>query len=297
MTWYLYQWTFQLKSPLHIGFHKVMHFFRTRPYVPAKLLWGALTAKLTPILGTCDYQRVGNFIKKAMHFSYLYPYVDGKLYLPKYTENGFMFGSLAFNKFEKKFISSMASTAIEAESLTAEEGMFHEIEFISPFTIDNGESVFMKGLLWIREFSENGIRLYKRDDNIHIKNDTSEVRLKEDVLNRLQMGGEQKYGFGLLELEELIKSDNLTEFCGRWEDGNELKLKLNSNDPIWSHVLHGGGVNIKGNIEPLIGRDWDTDKGAGKKLTYHGLCWTPGSILITDTTFRIIDFGLWEVSP
>lgn len=304
MTWYLYSWSFRLKTPLHVGFHKVMHFFRTRPYVPGKLLWGALTAKLTPMLGVNDYQKVGDFLKKAIRFGYLYPCVDDQFFLPKYTEDGLVFCSLSKNEFEKKFISSMASTAIDSDSLSAEEGMLHEVEFINPYTIDDGKPVLMKGLLWIlvenhgneREFSENGFNIIRNHGKIFIKYNGLDIDFKDELANSFQVGGERKYGFGLLELKKLDEYNNKTlgEFSGEWfEKGGEVHLKLTSNDPIWSHASHSNNIDIKGNIEPIVGRDWD-NKGSGRKLNaQHELFWSPGSILNEDKNFKITDFGLW----
>jgi len=301
MSWQVYEWKFRLKSPLHIGFHKIMHFFKTRPYVPGKLLWGALTAKLTPMLGINDYQKVGEFLKKIIRFGYLYPYVEEKLYIPQYTEEGLKFGSLNQNDFEKKFISSMASAAIEAESLTAEEGMLHEVEFISPYTIDDGKPVYLpvylKGLLWLREFAENGIRLSRSNDELIIIHNEASFNFKGHLANRFQIGGERKYGFGLVELKELdeISINEFKGWSGKWnEKDKEVYISLNSNDSVWSHILHSNNLNIKGNIEPLVGRDWEATKGAGRKLTSYGLFWHPGSILCEDRTFKITEFGLWE---
>ncbi len=299
MTWHLYSWTFRLKSPLHVGFHKVMHFFRTRPYVPGKLLWGTLTSKLTPMLTINDYQKVGNFLKKALRFSYLYLHVDEKIYVPKYTKEGLKFGFLSQSEFEKKFISSTASTAIDAYSLSAEEGMLHEVEFINPYTIDDGKPVFLKGLLWVMDFSENGFSINRSNEKILIKYNSREVDFKKKLANRLQVGGERKYGFGLLELEEFqeVNSKEIDDFPGKWsKSGNDIHLSLNSNDPIWSHASCSKNINIKGDIEPLVGRNWETNKGSGRELNSLGLFWSPGSILNEDIIFKIIEFGLWEVN-
>ena len=158
MSWYLYSLTFKLKSPMHIGFHKVMHLFRTRSYVPAKPFWGALTARLTRMLESDNYKEVGEFLKKTMRLSYLYIYdkETNVIFIPKYTDEGLKFGNLPEKElllieFEKKFISSLTSTSIEPYSFTAEEGMLHEVEFISPYTMDGGKQVFLKGLLWISD--------------------------------------------------------------------------------------------------------------------------------------------------
>lgn len=115
----------------------------------------------------------------------------------------------------------------------------------------------------------------------------------------LQIGGERKYGFGQLKLENLVEvnDQNLESlgFNGRWEeDKEEIRLELKKDESIWSHVKYNSDLKIKGSIEPVVGRDWG-NKGAGRKLKSHGLCWVPGSVLLEDKTFKITeDFGLWE---
>jgi CRISPR/Cas system CSM-associated protein Csm3 (group 7 of RAMP superfamily) len=278
-----------------------MHFYRTRPYVPGKPLWGALTAKLTPLLGLDDYQKVGEFLKKVIRPGYLYPYIESneksELYYPKYTEKGLMFGLLSKYEFEKRFISSMASTAIEAQSLTAEDGMLHEVEFISHYTIDDGKPVFMSGFIWVREFSENDISLSIKDEVI-ITCLEKKVKFKDQLANRLQLGGERKYGFGLVELHKIveIKDPKFNELPGEWKEENgEVCISLKRDDPIWAHVKHFENLKIKGDIELLVGREWDPDKGAGQKPPKSSdLCWTPGSILCEDRTFKVDEFGIWR---
>ncbi len=297
MTWHLCAWTFQLKSPLHIGFHKIMHLFRTRPYVPSRVIWGALTSKVTPILGINDYQKVGTFLKKAMRFGYLYPCVEDKFFFPKYTEKCLMFGSLSQNEFDKKFVSSMASASIDSDSMSAEEGMLHEVEFINPYTIDEGKPVFLKGLVWIRKIAENKLSITTQSNNFSINHNGVDI----DFMNKpveLQIGGERKYGFGLMELKEIkeINNNKLELFAGEWfEKNDEINLSLTEGDAIFSH-LKFDNINIKGNIEPLVGRDWDTvsNKGSGRKLSNLGLCWSPGSILNERKIFKVNELGLWE---
>ncbi len=299
MTWQLYAWTFQLKSPLHIGFHKIMHLFRTRPYVPSRVIWGALTSKVTPILGTNNYQKLGTFLKKSMRFGYLYLCVEDKFFLPKYTEKGLMFGSLSQSEFEKKFISSMASAPIDSDSMSTEEGMLHEIEFINPYTIDEGKPVLLKGLLWIREFSEDMLSTTIESDNFFIRYNDIKIDFKNQPID-FQVGGERKYGFGLIKLKEIKKIINskLEPFAGEWDGKNtDIRLSLKKGDAIFSH-LEFENINMNGNIEPLVGRDWDTDsnKGSGRKLRTLGLCWSPGSILNEVKTFKVNEFDLWEIT-
>ncbi|MHA1252229.1 MAG: RAMP superfamily CRISPR-associated protein [Candidatus Helarchaeota archaeon] len=298
MGWNLYSIKFKLKSPLYIGFHKVMHFFRTRLYVPAKPFWGALTAKLTRRLNLTDYGKVGEFLKKTIRFSYFYLSDENNVFIPRYTIKGMKFGDLMQMDFEKRYISSIASAAIESYSHTAEEGMLHEVEFISPNVINDGKSVFLKGLLWILEFSDNRFSIFINDDDIIIEYNNNHVKFSE-LINTLQIGGERKYGFGFLKIEGKPKKESYNDltklgFFGKWkENGNEILLLVKKDDPIWSHVKYSSDLMIKGCIEPIVGRDWN-NKGAGKKLSVYGLYWAPGSILMSEETFKITpNFGLW----
>jgi hypothetical protein len=275
-----------------------MHFFRTRAYVPAKPFWGALTAKLTPQFQLIEYEKIGNFLKKVMRFGYLYISDGDEVFIPQYTEEGLKFGNLSQIGFEKRFISSLASATIESSSFTAEEGMLHEVEFINPYTINDGKPVFLRGLLWVSESSEGGLSVVVEGDNFSIAYNNVQVNFSE-LIHTLQVGGERKYGFGQLKLKNLekIDGDDLKDlrFIGKWkEDRNGIKLELEEGDPVWSHVKHASDLKIKGSIEPIVGRDWNS-KGVGRKLSTYGLCWAPGSILIEDKTFKITqDFGLWE---
>jgi len=300
MSWHLYSLTFRLKSPLHIGFHKVMHLFRTRAYVPAKPFWGALTAKLTRSLKSSNYREVGEFLKNAMRFGYLYLFDGNVVFIPKYTDEGLKFSNLPQIEFEKRFISSQASTSIEPYSFTAEEGTLHEVEFISPYEIqeEKPKPVFLKGLLWVSKRSEEKLVVQINEDNFSITDGKTEVMFS-DLADTLQIGGERKYGFGQLKLVEFKKVNDYDldhlGFKGRWrESKDEIRLELKKSDFIWSHAKYNSDLKIKGSLEPVVGRNW-SDNSAGRELRSHGLCWVPGSILIEDQTFKITeDFGLWE---
>jgi hypothetical protein len=283
---------------MHIGFHKVMHLFRTRPYVPARPFWGALTAKLTRSLESSDYREIGEFLKRVVRFGYLYISDGNDVFIPRYTDEGLKFGNLPQIEFEKRFISSLASTSIEPYSFTAEEGMLHEVEFISPYTIGDGKQVFLKGLLWVSDNSEENLRVQIDENDFSITDGNKNVKFSE-LADTLQIGGERKYGFGQVKLGEIVKVNDKDlaplGLNGRWEeDGNEIRLKLKENEFVWSHVKYDSDLKIKGTIEPVVCRDWN-DKGAGRELKTYGLCWVPGSVLEEDSEFVITkEFGIWE---
>lgn len=301
MSWYVWSWKFRLESPLHVGFHKVMHLFRTRLYVPGRVLWGAVTAKLTPILGLNDYTMVGDVIKNSICFGYLFPYFNDKIYLPEFTERGICWGSSKKEEVEQQILSVTASTAVESSTLAAEEATLHEIEFISPYQIPCGAPVYLKGILWVREYSRNGIQVVIDEDNkeIFFESASGNAGLFSQIVDRLQIGGERRYGFGLIKHVKgslyRLSDGSFGEFPGEQENRARLpKVKLEEGRSFWTH-LKLGNVQVCGDVEPLTGREWSPIKGPGRDLIHHGLFWTPGSILKDkDRVFKVHPFGWWE---
>lgn len=303
MRWGLYKWTFRLKSPLYIGYHKVFHFYRTRYYVPAKIIWASITAKLADLCGISDYGKIGEFLKKAMRFSYLYLLADNQLYLPSYTKEGIKLGRILQHDFEKKFISSQAFSSIDPYSFTAEEGMLHEVEFINPYTINEGKPVFLKGLVWIRNYANDILTICSEKDALKIKSPNRNIDFRDQVIRYLQIGGERKYGFGLIEIEEFEKISEKKDlesegFHGNWQVRNDdILIELSQNKPVWAHIKNSNSLQIKGDIELLIEREWDSEKGAGRNIRSHGICWVPGSIVVgNNTKFKVTEFGIWELT-
>lgn len=293
MSWSLYSATFRLVSPLHIGYHKIMHLMCTRFYVPARTFWGALTVRLVQKTGVSGYEKAGQFLKGQMRFGYLY-FSDGKkLFIPQYTEEGLKLDQMHLHEFEKKYIRSISTTAIDAYSLSAEEETLHHLEYINPRGMGDSSPLFLKGLLWVRleNFSE-------QDNDLSFMYEGIQLRLSE-LMQFLQIGGERKYGFGQVELAELRKISDpkleAEEFCGEWCGEKSVNVTIPKGKPVWAHVEYVPGLKMKGEIEIFMGREWSQSKGAGKNVSSHGLCWVPGSVVEKNTvTFEVTDLGIWK---
>jgi len=291
----------KLKSPLHIGTYKISNFDPTRFYVPGKVLWGALTATITHNLYSRDYLGVGNFLSTFLKFGYYFPSMindDGyeEIFYPKYTLKGLQYGNLSEVEFKSQFISSQASAAIDPYSKTSEEKMLHEMEFINSHTIVSDDEVsnqiFLKGLLWIKEAKTQDYKLEVIDNYIHFKNVDIDINIHTDLKNLLQIGGERKYGFGIIELEKLDENYGLFQFD--WEERNrEILIYMEKNSYVWAHVEHNEKLKIKGNIEPFVSRVWGED-GAGIMIEQHAYHWVPGSQIFEDIKFKICKYGIWK---
>lgn len=279
MTWKAYRVMFKLKSPMHIGCGKVGNVQRTRPYVTGRAFWGALTMRLTrdkyakenkPATKSENYQIIGDKVNKLLGFSYFYPAISQseQISYPWDKEN----------QFRHRFLSSYTSTALVYPQQAADEGLLHEVEFLSPRTLDEGKQVYLIGYV------------FEKDDS------TLKWR---DACTRLQMGGERGYGWGMVELiGEPVETQALfgeqVTFNG---DGDQPIIQ---SETLLAHTL-STGLSATGEIEPMVGREWRShnlkNRFAGQHIEkFCDPCWVPGSTMKQSQKFVIQDFGIWKLS-
>jgi len=263
MTWTPYLVSLRILSPLHIGWRKIGNLQQTRPYVTAKTLWGALTARLVRDQGDTNYQEIGDKVDEELRFTYFYPSLTrDRVEIWPWDNNS--------KRFSWMYLGSYGSVATKEN--IAEEGMLHEIEYISPRS-RNDEEVYLIGYIIEKE----GCKLNWR------------VALK-----RIQIGGERGYGWGRIEL---IDDPKKTETCFDYnidDEENSPQITVPKGNPILSHAL-ADGLNCKGTIEPLVGRETDENKGFGGVISRAEICWMPGSIVRANKIFNIYSKGILEL--
>ena len=196
--WQPYHIVFKLLSPLHIGYRKMANIQYTRRYVPAKTVWGALTAAIAKSRNNEGYLQLAEELKTHLRFSYFFlterrereddskPWIP---LIPHYQTDGLYFGPYRKNEFERKFLDSYASTAITPGVRSAEAESLHEIEILTNYTKDTHESIYLTGYIFAEADAEN-----LPDWQIHIQN--------------IRLGGERKYGFGRLQFVSLTQEKN-----------------------------------------------------------------------------------------
>lgn len=281
MTWRAFEVILRLCSPLHIGCGKVGNLQRTHPYVTGRVLWGALTMRLTRdtfqgrggATDSSQYRKIGEQVHRDLAFTYLYPALNSdasyQVVWPWEDES----------TFRRRFLSSYQGTALSYPQQSAAEGMLHEVEFISPHTLDTGEAVFLKGYV----FEKEGCALNW-----------------QSALKRLQMGGERGYGWGDVELVNAPQSDHdhlfggLVTFKG---DGDVPAVHLPAGGRLLAHTV-AGALPVAGDVEPLVGREWRSDntrrRYVGQHVEFSGLCFAPGSVVNQDYDFEVGNFGVWQ---
>jgi len=283
MSYTIYQIILRLHSPLHIGCREVGYLRRTRPYVSGRALRGALVNRVgrnQNIRGEepgDPFRAVSKTFAQYLTFTYFYPALneDGKwkVCFPWEDEAD----------FRRRFLSSYTSTALTYTQQTAAEGLLHEIEFISPRTLDTGEPVYLMGYVFVQE-----------------------ERLKKEkydwvgALRRLQLGGERGYGWGDARLVE--KSDPVTDrLFGKISFKTDEKrpvLALKENEAVLAHTS-AQNATLSGPVEPMVGREWRADKGSqkhiGQHLAYNGVCFAPGSRTRQPSQFILGEGGYWQM--
>ena len=265
MPWQSYRVVWRLRSPLRVGWRSVGNLQQTRPYVPGKVVWGALTARLTRDLGNgADgkaYRTVGKRLQATMRFGYFWPTTAPPA--PRYPWN-------EPAQFTYDFLASMMSTALDYESISAEEGSLHEAEYLRPYTPE-GQRVYLTGFLWVDEeaLAQSGFPW-------------------QTALKHVLLGGERRYGWGRVHLESLEALPHPDI-----DDPDAFSWKK---DRLPAHVLatEEAAAMLQGPVEPLMG--WEMLPDGRKSFPLEAqLAFQPGTKVKTKSAnFRIGSYGVWE---
>jgi len=321
--WACYKVYLEAKAPIHIGYGaKLGVVDRTRYYIPAKNVWGALTSLIAKSImenyNPKVYQRIGEFLNENIKFSYFYPVeykrANGKIHIqqvfaPWYKKDGLKFGvckykkAISLEEFERIFISSFVSTAIDKTSKSAEEGSLHEIEFIrDKIKCETVKPTIFMGYFFVKDTSQK-IEVEMHDLGISFTiSFTDSIEVNGVKLNEIWVGGERNYGFGKVKiLLEKSSNEEVDLFgSGMLVDTAKKRLTISSRSEYMIALSHVNVENlgaklIRGDIEPLVGREWN-ERGSGQKISQVAkICITPGSQFVCDKALSIGNFGIWEV--
>ena len=266
MTWSVLRWVWRLEAPLFVGMPPAGALNRCRPYVPARALWGAVTAEMarsTSGENFPDYAHVGDEVKRSYRFTYLFPAEkrdNGFLaWLPKFEKEKSLRWclqdseeSLSDRDFRRRLLDSRHGTAIAPESDSALEGSLRHTECINPWWCDSnrqGETAAPVLLLGY---------VFWKDRDRH--------RQLQDI-ETLFIGGDTRYGLG--KIRRIDTSSNDTAVFGKQVrlDGEDPEIESNI---IWGHAPEDDKTDMQGAKELLGG--WD------RNSPWKGeVAWAPGS--------------------
>lgn len=267
--WNSHRITFELLSPLHVGRRKIGNVIDTRPYVPGRAIWGALTARITRDEQGDNYEAVGKAVHEELAWTYFFPSTRSE------DVSVWPWGN-SRREFEWLYLGSYASTALE-EGHTADEGTLHEIEYIAPRT-RCGSQVYLVGYFFVRDGSAL---------NWH------------GALAHMQLGGERAYGWGRTRLVGTSPAEGSCFGVCAINDvsGERPVLRLPRDHVLLAHACDPDTQRYDGVIEPLVGRETDTKTaGFGAHPSAAVVCWAPGTKTLREQDFRIGPYGIWHAA-
>lgn len=295
MNWSLHRWVWLIEAPLFIGMAPAGALNRCRLYVPARAVWGAMTAELARAeAGDAepDYKRVGDDLWRNARFTYLFPaeQVDGSwhAWLPEYkTGKGLVWiredqpPAAGTNSptddrlFRRWLIGSRPGTAIDPDTGSVADGSLRETECVSSQWRPSapGEPagpVALVGYVFLRDMDRYG-------------------NLCD--ISTLFLGGDTRYGLGRVKRAEIGQTDVVF--------GSQAVC--NAADPLVISprlLAHGKTTRkLRGAGEMLAG--WDHMKlstGA-----YSVPYWIPGSVIQnvgeSQVEWTIDKNGIWRDPP
>ena len=293
MTWTAYKWVWRLEAPLFLGMPPAGALNRCRLYVPARALWGAITAETSRLKNANDfpdYAKCGEYIASNLRFTYLFPAEKrGDLlyvWLPKYeTKKGLVWhcneSELPDRDFRRRLLDSRPGTAIAPESDSASEGTLRETECINPWWRDancqeESSAVLLLGYVFLRDDLPRNNDFWEQLNNI----------------DTIFVGGDTRYGLGkICRIDWRDISDDLSVFGkGVRLDGENPEIQ---SDIVWGHALEanlGHNQSSQGSKELFGG--WNQDK-----LWEKQLAWVPGSTFKRQEKWWSIDkngYWIWK---
>jgi hypothetical protein len=303
--WEALRVVFRADSPIHIGWHDLGVIQRTRYYIPARAVWGAMVAGYAarnrgggvPEIYHSAQERLGSCFRSTCFFPKCG--VDGDPMRPRYLDeetdrgrHGLYYGGLPPAQFEARWIASQTSTAIEASCLAAEDRALHESEYISrvarPAKGDysagfENRQLYFEGYVLFRE--------------------PLKAPAIKDALDVCTVGADRGYGWGRLKLvpRDEAKPD-IFGFALDGEVGGNPALKPATAPfylPAHLHVDRTEERGLAGDLEVLSGRDWSARGGAGQQLVQARLCWAPGTCGSGDPSkwrFALGPEGMWTLA-
>ncbi len=289
MTWSLYRWVWQLQSPLFAGVPPAGTLNRCRLCIPARTMWGALTAEVARLRKGVfpDYEVVGQEMKERVRFTYLYPAErvrgEWRAWLPCYKEDkGLCWRQensndrsepLSNRAFRMRLLDARPGTAIDPDTRSAADGTLHETECIQPYWRDGtspNSPVAMVGYVFVRS-----------DDSLW-----DEI----GKLDTLFVGGDTRYGLGHLRRAGWVEAENVFGMRTYLSDGD---FPIVESDCVFAHSV--GICCMKGALEVLAG--WDRPSDDRLLLIHPNPLWVPGSACANSggkTKWAIDAGGIWR---
>lgn len=294
MSWSLFRWVWQLDGSLHVGMPPAGSLNRTRLYVPARALLGALTAELSrreAVNGRePQYESVGGSLRRDYRFTYLFPAEEveatWQAWLPTYRDAlGLAWAredqpeqAVGDRLFRRRLLSTRPGTSIEASTDAADDGSLRETECIEAHWRDDrgrdAGAVAMVGYAFIH--------------TAKARDKYPPERRRLDGVDAIFVGGDTRYGLGRLHRVAVDLLKDGKAFGGAVVLDADLPQVESST--AWAHAH--ARAPLLGALELLGG--WD--RGSIRSLDQAAPLWQPGSRSKSLIRWSIELDGLWRAT-
>ncbi|MBO8141208.1 MAG: hypothetical protein H0Z37_03370 [Firmicutes bacterium] len=299
MSWQLFRWAWRLEAPVFVGAPPAGSLNRCRLYIPARAVWGALTAERARLdlgmsnRGLAAYQDVGEELRRHFRFTYLYPAERvgeaWRAWLPTYEprlglcwqrEDRSADAPVPDRVFRCRLLHTRPATAIDPKSDSAASGSLRETECLETrWRDERGEDagpVALVGYVFAKESAGT----------------PSPGIDRLTPIRRLFLGGDTRYGLGRVSRKAPDSVNPVDRVFG-------CRVELDGEEPVvhskiaLAHAL--AEAQMSGALEVVSGWDFGQQTTLDKK---GAPLWRPGSHVRAFNgkgRFRIDPCGIWHL--
>jgi len=243
MSWY--KVTFKQIQPIHLGYKKHGVINETRVFITGQMMWGALVNAYGRVKNwnSDEYEQNQTLFENISCF---YPMIDNEVLYPKFEEGEFYLGNYSENEFRKNYTTTLLSTAINPNTRNAKDESLHELDVILP-----------NNIYWVG---------YVQCD-----------KMKLEELKEIYIGGDSRYGLGLIKLEEIIEESYAQNpIKGKIEEYSSLNTSI-------TNFVKFNNQKFEGKLEILAEFDFNKNR---PKVVESGLYISVGSKIKGNTDVR-----------
>jgi len=222
-------------QPLHIGYGNYGVMNETRLFIPGITMWGALTNAYVKSLGGKeeDYTKYQETFENITCF---YPMIENAVLYPRFEDGEFYLGFCSEKEFRYECVDTYVSTAINPTTLNAKDESLHEIDIILPQSKEDKKQLYWVGY----------------------------VNTSEKIPEKIYVGGDSRYGFGLMKLEREFEENYPYEV-----KKGICQSRYPKNEPISNFVEFESDKKFEGKIEILAEFDFSENRPKVNEAKYY----------------------------
>jgi len=222
-------------QPLHIGYGNYGVMNETRLFIPGITMWGALTNAFGKENNwdKDQYEQNKAFFENITCF---YPMIENAVLYPKFKNGEFYLGDKSEKEFRYEYVDTYVSTAINPTTLNAKDENLHEIDIILP---QNKED--KKQLYWV-----------------------GYINTSEKIPEEIYVGGDSRYGFGLMKLEREFEENYSYEV-----KKGIYQSRYPKNEPLLNFLEFESDKKFEGKIEILAEFDFSENRPKVNEAKYY----------------------------